>query len=101
MNSIQARCGHSIPAIGSPGSLARRAAESRTCGRFRCESGLAAKFTEDECEAYCWLRRMGVRGWSVDMVTKDVVLERDGKSERFASLVSAANQCGKPEGEVQ
>ncbi len=36
MNHTTARCGCSVIAVGAPGSLARRAVESRTCGKPRC-----------------------------------------------------------------
>lgn len=85
MNTTTARCGHSVPAEGAPNSGARRACEKRTCGNPRCESGLPAKFTDAECEAYCHLHDMGVRGWMVDLLNKKV---HDDTDAEFPSLVA-------------
>lgn len=86
MNTTTARCGHAVPAEGSPNSGARRACEQRTCGKPRCESRLPApKFTDAECEAYCQLHAMGIRGWLVDLATKMV---HDDEEHEFPSLLS-------------
>ena len=89
MNTITARCGHSVPAVGTPGSMARRAAESRTCDAPRCRSRLPAKFTDAECEAYCRLQDRQIRGWLVDMLTKRVTCFPEGNPPvEFSSLVT-------------
>jgi hypothetical protein len=82
MNTTTARCGHPVPAVGDPGSRARRAAERRTCDSPRCRSGLPPKFTDEECKQYLHLVDLGV-GFLVDNVDKSVLLA-DGR--KFASL---------------
>ena len=88
MNHTRASCGHSVIAEGAPGSSARKACERRTCGLPRCRSGLPAKFTQAECEAYCTLLDMGVRGWTVDRLTKDVLT---AEGEKWVGLVEFLN----------
>lgn len=94
MNTTTASCGCQIPALGAPGSMVRSAIESQHCGKPRCESGLPKKFTDRECAAYVWLLHRGIRGWSVDMVTKDVLVPKGDSYCTFTSLVSAAQHHG-------
>ncbi len=89
-----ASCGCSIVAVGSPYSQARLASESRHCGKPRCEAGLPAKFTDQECGAYCWLKHRGFKNWSVDLLTKECRMEKGDSAVTFASLVNAAQQNG-------
>lgn len=70
MNHTTASCGCSVIAVGAPGSLARRVQELRSCEKPRCRSGLPDKFTDEECEAWCWLKDNGITGWSVCVITK-------------------------------
>ena len=72
MNTTTAKCGCSVPAVGAPGSYARREQEKRHCGKDRCRSGLSQRFTNAECAAYCRLYDFDVRGWVVDLITKKV-----------------------------
>lgn len=89
MNTVVAKCGCSVPAVGAPGSSARRACESRTCDKPRCRSGLSRAFTDAECEAYVRLETMGF-AFTVDLVTHDVQLRMpSGKVEKFANLPMA------------
>lgn len=71
MDTITARCGCPVPAVGAPNSSARRAAETRTCPAPRCRSGLPRKFGGDDCAAYCRLADAGVR-FLVDHLTRRV-----------------------------
>jgi hypothetical protein len=87
MNMTLAKCGHQVPAEGAPNSMARRACESRPCSLPRCCSGLSAKFTDEECEIYCYLHDTGCRGWLVDMVNKSVVyIDANDVQHTFRSL---------------
>lgn len=94
MNYTTARCGHQIIAEGAPGSSARKACERRTCGKPRCVSGLPAKFTDRECEAYVFM--WSKPPWAVfltkgrDMLTPD---ERQmvADAERSLKLQGAAS----------
>ena len=89
MNTVIAKCGCSVPAVGAPGSTARLACERRTCDKPRCRSGLSQGFTDAECEAYVRLEAMGL-AFTVDLVTHDVQLRLpSGKVEKFANLVMA------------
>jgi hypothetical protein len=89
MNYIKARCGHDVPAVGAPGSMARKAAERRACGLPRCESGLPDKFTDRECAAWVWM--WGRMNWIVDLATKGVV---DATERKFPSLIEFAQHYG-------
>lgn len=90
MRLTKAACGHDVPAVGQPGSAARRAQEQRHCGLDRCKSGLPAKFTDEECAAYVWLMDRGIRPWLVDLLTKQV----NAGTKRYASLVAFARAKG-------
>lgn len=89
VNYTNASCGHSVPAIGAPGSMARRAAETRHCGLPRCESKLPAKFTDRECAAYVWMWNRGAP-WLVDLADKTVETPRT----KYASLIEFAQHFG-------
>lgn len=89
MKYTACRCGHLAVAVGAPGSQARREVESRTCARPRCRSELPAKFSDDECEAYCRLWDAGF-SFTVDLLGKGVQIRtRGGAVESFPSLVGA------------
>lgn len=96
METINARCGHPVPAVGTPGSMARRAAMARTCEHPRCQSGLPAKFTDAECAAYVRLSRSRFRGWTVDYVDKSVAWggTKSHPQTEHTSLVTFAAYCG-------
>lgn len=89
MNHVKARCGHLVPAVGAPGSAARKDCERRTCGSPRCESGLPAKFTDRECAAYVWM--WDTPPWVVDLIDKTV---RTGSGTKYANLVEFATHHG-------
>jgi hypothetical protein len=89
MNYMPAKCGHLVPAVGAPGSLARRAVEGRHCSLPRCQSQLPEKFTDRECAAYVWM--WSKPPWMVDMKDKSV---RTGAGKRYASLIEFAKAHG-------
>ncbi len=89
MNYTTARCGHSVPAVGAEGSLARKACESRTCDLPRCKSGLPSKFTDRECAAYVWM--YDKRIWTVDLLKKTV---QTGDGTLYKNLIDFAAAHG-------
>ncbi len=89
MNYTTARCGHSVPAVGEEGSLARFACERRTCGLPRCQSGLPENFTDRECAAYMWMYDKPT--WTVDLLKKTV---RTGKGKTYKNLIEFAAAHG-------
>lgn len=89
MNYTTAKCGHSVPAEGAPGSMARRACESRHCGLPRCESRLPAKFSDRECAAYVWMWAR-LNTWLVDLLDKTV----NTSKKKYANLIEFAHEHG-------
>lgn len=94
MNYTTASCGHSVPAVGAPGSLARQRVESRPCVRPRCQSKLPAHFSDDECDAWIYLRDCDVREWTVDLLTRTVADWSGDAPVMFTGLVEFAKVCG-------
>ena len=93
MNHTQASCGCTVVAVGAPGSIARMTQESYSCGKPRCRSRLPDKFTDEECEALCWLQDCRIR-WSVDMITKKARDHTTSDPVEYGSLVELAKAKG-------
>jgi len=92
VNHTTASCGCSVVAVGAPNSLARRAQEQRTCGKPRCRSGLPKKFTDEECEAWCWIVDHGIP-WSINMINKRA-MDPTGDPVEYKNLVEFAKAKG-------
>lgn len=94
MNQTQASCGHSVVAVGAPGSMARRAQERRHCGQPRCRSGLPKKFTDAECEAFCHMSDCRI-SFTVDLLDKSAMIHRGKHAGDYTSLIEAAEATSK------
>lgn len=92
MNHTKASCGCSVAAVGSPNSIARRMQESRPCSKSRCRSRLPDKFTDEECEAWCWLWDCKITGWLLDWQDKSVRVV--GYDWDFPGIVAFAKAKG-------
>lgn len=67
---------------------------NRTTASCRYRSGLPKKFTDEECEAWCWLWDCGIKGWSVDYADKTVRDHSGSHDGDWLSLVEFAKAMG-------
>jgi hypothetical protein len=61
----------------------------------RERSGLPKHFSDDECEAYCWLKDCGFRGWMVDLLKRSVTDHRKAVPDTYANLIEFAANLGR------